>query len=167
VLQHYIGCLQQLLPRVVNGSPVINSGSSNASAAAAQQAIEALVLQRREMTDRHALFSHYYWAVWCFNKGELAAQGLAPPTLQQWTQVMHSLNLRWAAVAGTACHLLQPRTFRTVAVPHMVHSRQECAVPNSFCSGKKRELHDSCLHAPLFQSSAWLGEVVCWCCRSH
>jgi hypothetical protein len=94
-LQEYIKCLQQLLPHISGaGSPDYNSGSSNASAAAAQQAVESMVLQRREMTDRLALFSHYYWAVWCYNKGELAAQGAAPPAPQLWTQVLHSLNLR-------------------------------------------------------------------------
>jgi hypothetical protein len=93
--QQYISCLQQLLPCVLSSSPVINSSGSNVSAVSCRQAVESLVLQRREMTDRHALFSHYYWAVWCFNRGELAAQGLAPPTQQQWEQVMHSLNLRW------------------------------------------------------------------------
>jgi hypothetical protein len=94
-MQQYISCLQQLLPRVLSSRPVISSSGSNVSAVSCRQAVESLVLQRREMTDRHALFSHYYWAVWCFNRGELAAQGLAPPTQQQWEQVMHSLNLRW------------------------------------------------------------------------
>lgn len=95
-LQEYIKCLQQLL-RHINGtgSTEFNSGSSNASAAAAHQAVEAMVLQRREMTDRLALFSHYYWAVWCYNKGELAAQGTAPPAPQLWAQVLQSLNLRY------------------------------------------------------------------------
>ncbi len=95
-MQQYISCLQQLLPLIMSSSPTISSSNgSNAAAAASRQAAEKLVLQRREMTDRHALFSHYYWAVWCFNRGELAAQGLQPPTQQQWEQVMHSLNLRW------------------------------------------------------------------------
>lgn len=98
-LQQYIACLQKLLPLILSSShnsPDLNSSSSsnNATAAAAQQAVASLVLRRREMTDRHALFSHYYWAVWCFNKGEVTSQGLMPPSPNQWAQVLNNLELR-------------------------------------------------------------------------
>jgi len=93
-LQQYISCLQQLVPIINSGSPRSGSSGSNAAAAAAQQQVEQLVLKRREMTDRHALFSHYYWAVWCFNRGDMGSHQVAPPSPQDWARVLQHLNLR-------------------------------------------------------------------------
>jgi hypothetical protein len=62
-LQSYILLLQQLLLDIY---PPVGAASSNsvhsaaAAAAAAAQRVVQLVIKRREMTDRHALFSHFY-----------------------------------------------------------------------------------------------------------
>jgi predicted phosphoribosyltransferase len=45
------------------------------------------------MTDRHALFSHYYWAIWCLNINEMQAACLQPPSNESWRAVMQQLQL--------------------------------------------------------------------------
>jgi hypothetical protein len=109
-LQQYIARLQQLLhvirsdsnsslahlsnPAAAASAALPSSPSSPASpAAAAQQQVCKLVLHRREMTDRHALFSHYYWAIWCLNSNEVQAACLQPPSTENWRGVMQQLQL--------------------------------------------------------------------------
>jgi hypothetical protein len=45
------------------------------------------------MTDRHALFSHYYFAVWCLNVDELRASPMVPPSEGDWSNVLFELQL--------------------------------------------------------------------------
>jgi hypothetical protein len=45
------------------------------------------------MTDRHALFSHYYWAIWCLNINEVRTACLQPPSNESWQGVMQQLQL--------------------------------------------------------------------------
>jgi hypothetical protein len=107
--QQYIARLQQLL-HVIRSDSSIGMLSNPAAAAAAaapsappspplspaaaaQQQVCKLVLHRREMTDRHALFSHYYWAIWCLNISEVQARGLQPPSNESWRGVMQQLQL--------------------------------------------------------------------------
>lgn len=104
-LQQYISRLQQLLQviRCDSSSSLSNPAAAALAssptctpatpAAAAQQQACKLVLHRREMTDRHALFSHYYWAVWCLNSSEVATACLQPPPSEHWRAVMQQLQL--------------------------------------------------------------------------
>ncbi|KAF8070905.1 COG8 [Scenedesmus sp. PABB004] len=87
IFPRYIACLQALLA---------------AGGADAEAAVSRLVLRRREMTDRHALFSHYYWAVWCLNQGEMASAALAPPPPADWRGVLAALRLSGEQLAAMA-----------------------------------------------------------------
>lgn len=105
IFPQYISRLQQLLQVIRSDSSSSLSNPAAAAlassptctpatpAAAAQQQACKLVLHRREMTDRHALFSHYYWAIWCLNSSEVATACLQPPPSEHWRAAMQQLQL--------------------------------------------------------------------------
>ena len=92
-LQVYISRLQQLVaaaPLKPGGGYM--TGTSTAAAGAAAEASQ-LVQWRRVHEDRRALFSHFYWALWCLNRREQEASGVQPPP-GLWHQVLVALKLR-------------------------------------------------------------------------
>lgn len=55
------------------------------------------------MADRHALFSHYYYASWCLNRSEMLSDGgLMPPHPDSWCSVLQSLRLAPDQVSSLA-----------------------------------------------------------------
>ena len=63
---------------------------------------------QRELEDRKALFSCYYWALYAWNKEEMAAAGAAAPPQSLWLGIlvcghacMHRITaLLWKCVAS-------------------------------------------------------------------
>eukprot|EP00775_Hariotina_reticulata_P006223 gene6223-6460_t len=74
--------------------------SSGNEAAAAE--VNRLMLKRREMTDRHALFSHYHWVVWCLNKSEMEVAGLVTPPVETWAALLQQMKLSKSQAAAMA-----------------------------------------------------------------
>eukprot|EP00879_Flechtneria_rotunda_P033250 GHRR01036811.1.p1 GENE.GHRR01036811.1~~GHRR01036811.1.p1 ORF type:complete len:144 (+),score=56.68 GHRR01036811.1:264-695(+) len=99
-MQHYMSRLQQLLQLLhASGSSSVMSQpptavAAGSPAAAAMQEVSQLVLRWREMTDRHALFSHYHWAIWCLNRSDMESAQLTPPPAETWKAVLQQLSLR-------------------------------------------------------------------------
>ncbi|KAK9813706.1 hypothetical protein WJX73_004214 [Symbiochloris irregularis] len=60
---------------------------------AAQQEIDSLVCMRREMEDRKALFSCYYWALYCWNREERSSLEAVPPPPAIWQAILEGLKL--------------------------------------------------------------------------
>ncbi|KAF6253607.1 hypothetical protein COO60DRAFT_1668193 [Scenedesmus sp. NREL 46B-D3] len=87
IFPQYIARLQQLLHVIRSDSSLAQLADSAAAAHPSSPDSVPPALQqrrrssRREMTDRHALFSHYYWAIWCLNGNE------------SWRGVMQQLQL--------------------------------------------------------------------------
>lgn len=54
--------------------------------------LEALVSMRRDHEERRALFSCYYWAIYSWNREEMAS-GSAPPSVSTWKVALHGLQL--------------------------------------------------------------------------
>ena len=57
---------------------------------------------QREMEDRKALFSCYYWALFCWNQEEQSLLNAAPPSAAVWLAILVRLLLLCAVVSAKA-----------------------------------------------------------------
>ncbi len=97
--QRYISRLQQLLAATDSATSPHNCDPTKvaaAEAAGAAAALSSLVTWRRSHEDRRALFSHWYWALWCWNKDEMAKSGAVPqPTESVWQVSVTGWCCQW------------------------------------------------------------------------